>query len=149
MATQHIYLHFHTVSLSFWYIFEITHLCLDCFYQVSEWPVCACSVSSVMLDSLQPHGLQPIRLLSIGFSRQEYRSGLPRPPPGDLPNPRIEPVSLMSRALAGRFFTLWVAQSCLILWNPMDCSLPGSSVHGILQARILEWVAISFSKEPK
>ena len=32
------------------------------------------------------------------------------------------------------------------LWHPMDCSLPGSSVHGILQARILEWVAISFSK---
>ena len=33
------------------------------------------------------------------------------------------------------------------LCNPVDCSLPGSSVHGILQARILEWVAISFSKE--
>ena len=39
-----------------------------------------------------------------------------------------------------------VAQSCLILCNPMDCSLPGSSVHGILQARLLEWVAISFSR---
>ena len=37
-----------------------------------------------------------------------------------------------------------VAQSCLTLYDPMDCSLPGSSVHGILQARILEWVAISF-----
>ena len=35
-----------------------------------------------------------------------------------------------------------VAQSCLTLCNPMDCSLPGSSLHGILQARILEWVAI-------
>ena len=40
-----------------------------------------------------------------------------------------------------------VAQSCLTLCNPMDCSLPGSSVHGISQARILEWVAISFSRE--
>ena len=39
-----------------------------------------------------------------------------------------------------------VAQSCLTLCDPMDCSLPYSSVHGILQVRILEWVAISFSK---
>ena len=39
-----------------------------------------------------------------------------------------------------------VAQLCSTLCNPMDCSLPGLSVHGILQARILEWVAISFSR---
>ena len=39
-----------------------------------------------------------------------------------------------------------VAQSCLTLWDPVDRSPPGSSVHGILQARILEWVAISFSR---
>ena len=39
-----------------------------------------------------------------------------------------------------------VAQSCPTLCDPMDCSLPGSSAHGILQARILEWVAISFSR---
>ena len=39
-----------------------------------------------------------------------------------------------------------VAQSCLTLCNSMDCSPPGSSVHGILQARILEWVAIPFSR---
>ena len=39
-----------------------------------------------------------------------------------------------------------VAQWCLILCDPMDCSLPGSSLHGILQARVLEWVAISFSR---
>ena len=38
-----------------------------------------------------------------------------------------------------------VTQSCLTLFDPMDHSPPGSSVHGILQARILEWVAISFS----
>ena len=37
-----------------------------------------------------------------------------------------------------------VAQSCLTLSNPMDCSLPGSSVHGIFQARALEWGAIAF-----
>ena len=41
----------------------------------------------------------------MGFSRQEYWSGLPCPPPGDVPNPGIEPVSLMSPALAGGFFT--------------------------------------------
>ena len=39
-----------------------------------------------------------------------------------------------------------VAQSCPTLCDPVDCSLPGSSIHGILQERILEWVAISFSR---
>ena len=39
-----------------------------------------------------------------------------------------------------------VAQSCPTLFNPMDCSPPGSSVHGIFQARLLEWIAISFSR---
>ena len=39
-----------------------------------------------------------------------------------------------------------VAQSSLTLWGPMDCSLPGVSVHGILQVRKLEWVAITFSR---
>ena len=51
--------------------------------------------------------------LSMGFSRQEYWSGLPCPPPGDLPNPGIEPTSLTSPALAGGFFTTgatWEAQ---------------------------------------
>ena len=40
-----------------------------------------------------------------------------------------------------------VAKLCPTLRDPMDCKLPGSSVHGILQARILEWVAISFSRD--
>ena len=43
--------------------------------------------------------------LSMGFSRQEYWSGLPHPPPGDLPDPEIEPASLMSLELVGGFFT--------------------------------------------
>ena len=43
--------------------------------------------------------------LSLGFSRQEYWSGLPFPPPGDLPDPGIELMSPVSPALAGRFFT--------------------------------------------
>ena len=40
-----------------------------------------------------------------------------------------------------------VAQSCLALRDPMDCSLPGSSVHGIFRARVLEWGATAFSKD--
>ena len=43
--------------------------------------------------------------LSMGFSKQEYWSGLPFPSPGDLPNPVIEPLSLMSPALTGGFFS--------------------------------------------
>ena len=52
--------------------------------------------------------------LSMGFSRQEYWSGLLCPLPGDLPNPGIEPTSLMSPVLAGEFFTTsatWEAQT--------------------------------------
>ena len=44
------------------------------------------------------------------------------------------------------YIHMFVTQSCLTLCNPMDCSPPGSSVHEIFQARILEWVAISFSR---
>jgi len=54
----------------------------------------------------------------MGFSRQEYCSGLPCPPPGDLPNPGIEPSSLMSPALAGGFFTTnttWETHSLSLL----------------------------------
>ena len=40
-----------------------------------------------------------------------------------------------------------VAQSCLTLSDPLDCSPPGSSVHGIFQARVLEWGAIAFSED--
>ena len=46
--------------------------------------------------------------LSMGFSRREYWSGLLCPPPGALPHPGIEPASLLSPALAGRFFTIRV-----------------------------------------
>ena len=63
---------------------------------------------------------------SLGFSRQEYWSGLP------FPSPMHENESE-------------VAPSCLTPRDPMDCSLPGSSVHGIFQARVLEWCPIAFS----
>ena len=62
-------------------------------------------MSAQSFDSLQPHGLQPAKApLSKGFSRQEYWSGLLFPPPGDLPDPGIEPTFLVSPALAGGFF---------------------------------------------
>jgi len=55
---------------------------------------------------LRLHGLEPSRLLCPwGFSRQEYWSGLPWSPPGNLPDPGIEPMSLMSPGLADGFFT--------------------------------------------
>ena len=92
--------------------------------------------------------------LSVGFSKQEYWSELPFLFLGDLSNPEIKPTSLSSPALAGEFFTCWeaqkwkclVAQFCPTLCNPMDYSLLGSSVHRILWARVLEWVAIPFSR---
>ena len=66
----------------------------------------AYQVASVMSDSLQPYGTVAHQApLSTGFSRQEYWSGLPFPPPGDLPDPGIEPASPVSPALTGRFFT--------------------------------------------
>ena len=62
--------------------------------------ICAVLSRSVLSDSLRPHGLQPTRLLCPWeFSREEYWSVLPCPPPGNLPNPGIEPASLASPAL--------------------------------------------------
>ena len=83
-----------------------------------------------MSDSVRPHRWQPTRLRH------------PWDPPG-------------KNTGVGCHFLLQgmkvkseseVAQSCLTLSDPMDCSLPGSSVHGICQARVLEWVAIAFSE---
>ena len=73
-------------------------------------------VASVMSDSLQPWTVAHQAPLSMGFSRQEYWSGLPYLPLGDLPMPRIEHMSLTSPALAGMFFTTtttWEAPLCL------------------------------------
>ena len=65
-----------------------------------------CKVMSVMSDSAMLQTVACQALLSMGFSKQEYWSGLPYPPPGDLPAPGVEPVSLMFLALAGMFFTI-------------------------------------------
>ena len=64
-------------------------------------------------------------LPSLGFSRQEHWSGLP------FPSPVHESEKVKVKV-----------KSCMTLSDPMDCSLPGSSIHGIFQARVLQWGAI-------
>ena len=66
---------------------------------------------------------------SLGFSRQEHWSGLPFPSP-------------MQESKKWKWSCSVMSDSS----DPMDCSLPGSSIHGIFQARVLEWGAIAFSK---
>ena len=69
-----------------------------------------------MSDSATLWTVAPQAPLSMGFSRQEYWSGLSSPSPGSLPDPGTEPVSLMSHALAGGFFTtnaMWEARAGL------------------------------------
>ena len=71
--------------------------------------MCACMhayTCSIMFYPLQPHELQPARLLSVEFSRQEYWSGSPFPLLGDLPDPGIEPISLAFPALSAGFLPL-------------------------------------------
>ena len=70
----------------------------------------------------------------LGLSRQEQWSGLPFPS-------LVHEIKIKSESE--------VAQSCLTLSDPMDCSLPGSSIHGIFQARVLEWGVIAFSERMK
>ena len=79
-----------------------------------------------------------------GFSRQEYWSGVPLPSPNWFSYIRSKPCTWKwSQAWKRK---VKVAQLFLTLCNPMDGSPPDSSVHGILQAGILEWVDIPFSR---
>ena len=127
-----LYIHWRGLGLCF-VLYHVCSILSTCF--VTPWTI-ACQIP-----------------LSMGFSRQEYWSGLPFPPPGDLPDPGVEPTS---PALIGRFFTteqqgealllLEEVSNYVTLCDPRACSPPGSSVHGIFQARILEWVAISSSR---
>ena len=76
--------------------------------------VCVCSVTSVMSDSLGPYKTVAYQTpLSMGFSGQEYWSGLPYPLPRDLPNPGTEFTSPASPELAGGFFTHWTTWKAL------------------------------------
>ena len=93
--------------------------------------VCYCWVTSVVSDSVRPQRWQPTRL----------------PRPWDSPGKNtgvgchflLQSMKVKSESE--------VAQSCPTLSNTMDYSLPGSSIHGISQARVLEWGAIAFSEE--
>ena len=120
----------------------------------SHTPIC-CLVANLCLTETPWTGAHQAPL-SMGFPRQEYWNGLPFLSPGALPDPEIEPGSLVLQADLYHLSdqrrptdSEWseVAQSCPTLRDPMDCSLPGSSVHGISQARVLEWgaTAISYS----
>ena len=82
-----------------------------------------------MSNSVQPHRRQPTRL----------------PRPWDSPGKNTGVgCHFLLQCMKGKSESE-VAQSCLTLTEPMDCSLPGSSIHGIFQARVLEWGAIAFS----
>ena len=104
-------------------------------------------------------------LLSMRFLQQEYGSGLPFPSSGDLPEPEMEPMSPGAPALESECHRANWEPACtykpidtyvcmcvcvksllsrLTVCDPMGCSPPGPSVHGILRARVLEWLAISF-----
>ena len=75
-----------------------------------HWPpTLPCYVTLDVSDSVRPHRRQPTRLPSLRFSRREYWSGLPCPPPGDLPDPEVRHISLKSPALAGGFSATWEA----------------------------------------
>ena len=73
--------------------------------------------------------------LFVGFSRQEYWSGLPFPSPGDLPNPGMEPVSPASPALAGGFFTTGPPAACQTdMWQQLPAHLPHPNSPGLLSS---------------
>ena len=86
-----------------------------------------CEVTSVVSDSVRPHRQQPTRL-PHPWDSQDKNTGV-----------GCHFLLQCMKAKSGSE----VAQSCPTLHDPKDCSLPGSSVHGIFQARVLEWGAIA------
>ena len=90
---------------------------------------CCCCIASVMSSSVQPHRRQPTRL----------------PRPWDSPGKNTEVGCHCLLQCRKAKSESEVTQSCPTLRDSTDCSLPGSSVHGIFQARVLEWGAIAFS----
>ena len=110
-----------SIFYKFWKMRQVSFLCVLC--------CCYCEVASVLSDSVQPHRRQPTRL----------------PRPWDSPSKNTEVGCHFLLECMKTKSESEVTQSCPTLRDPMDCSLPGSSVHGIFQARVLEWVAIAFS----
>ena len=110
-------------------------IALQCFVSFCSTPMgisccCCCCVASVVSDSVRPHRRQPTR------PRRPWDS--PGKNTGVGCHFLLQCMKVKSESE--------VAQSCPTLSDPMDCSLPGSSIHGIFQARVLEWGAIAFSK---
>ena len=114
--------------------------------------------NSVVSDSLRPHESQHARPLCPSPTPRVHSDSRPSSDaiqpshPLSSPSPPVFNPSKHQGIFQGvsssqfssvQFST--VAQSCPTLCDPMDCSLPGSSVHGIFQARVLEWGAIAFS----
>ena len=109
-----------TIRDASWFLLKSIVLKLRCYLTTAAKSLQSCPTLCNPIDSSP----------SLGFSRQEHWSGLPFPSP-------------MHESEKWK----WSAQSCPTLSDLMDCSLPGLSIHGIFQARVLEWVAIVFSKE--
>ena len=117
--------------------------------------VCVCVCAQFYLTLCNPRDCSPPGFSVYGIFQARILEWVAISSFRGSSNPGIEPASLATPALAGVLFTTLppgkpvvqvkatVAQSCLILCDPMDYSPPGSFIHGIFQARILEWVAIS------
>ena len=110
------------------YMFGKT-MCYQLNFKNQFFVYCCCQVTSVVSDSVRPHRWQPTRL--------------PRPWNSPGKNTGVGCHFLLQCMKVKSESE--VTQSCPTLSDPMDCSLPGSSVHGIFQARVLDWGAIAFS----
>ena len=140
-STSQALIFFISICNHIWDMFSFNSLFLkvnqfSCSHNLSAFPCecilscfCCCYVASVVSNSVRPHRQQPTRL----------------PCPWDSPGKNTG---------VGCHFLLQcmkveseneVAQSCMTPRDPMDCSPPGPSIHGIFQARVLEWSAIAFS----
>ena len=139
----------------YWLKYFMSVLCkhIYCFWCVG---VCLHTLSHVWFF-VTPRTVARQAPLSMGFSRQEYWSGLAFPSQEDLPNPRTELGSPVSPALAGLFFITvppgkpygcgLVIKLCSILWDPVNYSWAGSFDRWFFRARILDWIAVSFARE--
>ena len=137
VCVYYVYVYIHIYVCIYMYIYM--YVCVYIYVYVYAYMyvyvcmymcVCICCwVPSVVSDSVRPHRRQSPRL----------------PHPWDSPgkNTGVDCHCLLQCMKVKSENE--VAQSCLTLSDPMDCSLPGSSIHGIFQARVLEWGAIAFS----
>ena len=116
-------------SLNHWIVREVSQEYFYNKYFIIYLCYC-CLVPSVVSDSVRPHSWQPIRLLRPWDSSGK-KTGVG--------------CHFLLHCMKGKSESE-VAQSCPTPRDPMDCSLTGSSVCGICQARVLEWVAIAFSE---